>query len=73
MLVCGIGPYEYNRIYACETSKEIYDRLKTTHEGITHVKESKVYMLEPQYENFSMKEGVTIHETYTYLLPSQKK
>jgi len=31
LLVCGIGPYEYNKILACETAKEIWDCLKTAH------------------------------------------
>ncbi|XP_049366103.1 uncharacterized protein LOC125830957 [Solanum verrucosum] len=49
--VCGIGPNEYNKISACKTTKEIWDCLKTNHEGTTQVKESK--------------EGETIHEMNT--------
>ncbi|XP_049406067.1 uncharacterized protein LOC125869654 [Solanum stenotomum] len=62
ILVCGIGSDEYNKISACETTKEIWDCLKTSHEGTTQVKESKVYMFTTQYENFCIKEGETIHE-----------
>ncbi|XP_069145402.1 uncharacterized protein [Solanum lycopersicum] len=45
LLVCGIGPDEYNRVSACESGKEIWDCLKTTHEGTKQVKESKIDML----------------------------
>ncbi|WMV08215.1 hypothetical protein MTR67_001600 [Solanum verrucosum] len=65
LLVCGIGLDEYNRISACETAKEIWDCLKTTHEETIQVNESKVDMLRTQYENFYMREGETIHETNT--------
>ncbi|XP_070040733.1 uncharacterized protein [Nicotiana tomentosiformis] len=40
ILVCGIGPDEYNRISACQFAKEIWEALQTTHEGTTQ--ESKV-------------------------------
>ena len=33
LLVCGIGPDEYNRVSACESAKEIWDCLLTAHEG----------------------------------------
>ncbi|XP_049372851.1 uncharacterized protein LOC125837822 [Solanum verrucosum] len=65
LLVCGIGADEYNYIYACESAKEIWDCLRTAHEGTEQVKESKVDMLTTKYENFTMKERETIHEMYT--------
>ncbi|XP_015159851.1 uncharacterized protein [Solanum tuberosum] len=65
LLVCRIGPDEYNRSSACETTKEIWDCLKTTHKGMTQVNESKVHMVTTQYENFCTKEGETIHEMNT--------
>lgn len=45
LLVCGMGPDEYNRISTCENAKEIWDCLQTTHEETSQVKESKVDML----------------------------
>ncbi|XP_075080257.1 uncharacterized protein LOC142165784 [Nicotiana tabacum] len=45
ILVCGIGPEEYNRISICDTTKEIWKALQTTHEGTTQVKQSKIDML----------------------------
>ncbi|XP_069148277.1 uncharacterized protein [Solanum lycopersicum] len=65
LLVCGIGPDEYSRVSACESAKEIWDCLKTTHEGTEQVKESKIDMLTSRYENFKMKEGEKIHDMFT--------
>ncbi|XP_069152711.1 uncharacterized protein [Solanum lycopersicum] len=65
LLVCGIGPDEYNRVSACESAKEIWDCLKTAHEGTKQFKESKIDMLTSRYENFKMKEGETIHDMFT--------
>ena len=67
LLVCGIGPDEFNRVSACESGKEIWDCLKKAHEGTEQVKESKIDMLTSLYENFKMKEGETIHEMFTKL------
>ncbi|XP_069151990.1 intracellular protein transport protein USO1-like [Solanum lycopersicum] len=67
LLVCGIGPDEYNRVSACESAKEIWDCLKTAHEGTEQVKESKIDMITSRHENFKMKEGKTIHDMFTKL------
>ncbi|XP_019233150.1 PREDICTED: uncharacterized protein LOC109213778 [Nicotiana attenuata] len=45
ILVCGIGPDEYNMISACQSAKEIWEALQTAHERITQVKQSKIDML----------------------------
>ncbi|XP_070018189.1 uncharacterized protein [Nicotiana sylvestris] len=41
ILVCGMGPKEYNRISTCDTAKEIWEALQTTHKGTTQVKQSE--------------------------------
>lgn len=56
ILICGIGPDEYNRISPCTTAKEIWDTLQTAHEGISQVKKSKIDVLNRKYELFRMKE-----------------
>ncbi|XP_070048927.1 uncharacterized protein [Nicotiana tomentosiformis] len=38
ILVCGIGPDEYNRISASKSAKEIWEALQIAHEGTTQVK-----------------------------------
>ncbi|XP_070005425.1 golgin IMH1-like [Nicotiana sylvestris] len=35
ILMCGIGPDEYNRVSACDTATEIWEALQTAHEGTT--------------------------------------
>ncbi|XP_075087573.1 uncharacterized protein LOC142169589 [Nicotiana tabacum] len=71
ILVCGIGPDEYNRISACQSAKEIWEALQTAHEGITQVKQSKIGMLTTEYELFRMKGDESIqdmHTRFTYII-----
>ncbi|XP_070047919.1 uncharacterized protein [Nicotiana tomentosiformis] len=65
-LVYGLGPDEYSRIQSCTTTKEIWDTLQVAHEGTPQVKRSRGALLYSQYENFTMKEGETIQEIYTW-------
>ncbi|XP_070009892.1 uncharacterized protein [Nicotiana sylvestris] len=65
ILMCGIGPDEYNRVSVCDTAKEIYEDLQTAHEGTTHVKQSKIDMLTIEYELFRMKDDESIQDMHT--------
>ncbi|XP_070042946.1 uncharacterized protein [Nicotiana tomentosiformis] len=65
ILVCGIGPDEYNRISGCQSAKEIWEALQTTHEGTTQVKQSKIDMLTTEYELFRMKDDEFIQDMHT--------
>ncbi|XP_070004499.1 spindle pole body component 110-like [Nicotiana sylvestris] len=65
ILVCGIEPDEYNRIFACDTSKEIWEALQTAHEGTTQVKQSMIDMLTTEYELFRMKDDESIQDMHT--------
>lgn len=38
ILVCGLGPAEYNRVSTCTTAKKIRNSLIKSHEGTTQVK-----------------------------------
>ena len=58
---------EYNRISQCKTAKEIWRILEITHEGTTQVKDSKVRILENDYEMFKMKPNESIVEMFTRL------
>ncbi|XP_070002932.1 intracellular protein transport protein USO1-like [Nicotiana sylvestris] len=51
ILVCGIGPDEYNRVSACDTAKEIW--------------ESKIDMLTTEYELFRMNDDESIQDMHT--------
>ncbi|XP_075107097.1 uncharacterized protein LOC142180075 [Nicotiana tabacum] len=42
ILICGLGPDEYNRISMCSNMKQIWDALQTAHEGTNQVKRSRI-------------------------------
>ncbi|XP_070015974.1 uncharacterized protein [Nicotiana sylvestris] len=65
ILMCGIGPDEYNRVSAFDTAKEIWEALQTAHEGTTQVKQSKIDMLTTEYELFRMKDDESIQDMHT--------
>ena len=59
-LHCALNPLNFNRILTYKTVKEIWDKLKVTHEGTTQVKESKIALLSNQFEMFKMLENESI-------------
>ena len=59
-LHCDLNPTEFNQISTCKTAKEIWDKLKVTHEGTFKVKESKIALLLNQYEMFKMQANESI-------------
>ncbi|XP_009796753.1 uncharacterized protein LOC142182304 [Nicotiana tabacum] len=65
ILVCGIGPDEYNRISACQLAKEIWEPLQIAQKGTTQVKQSKIHMLTTEYELFRMKDNESIQDMHT--------
>ncbi|XP_070057818.1 uncharacterized protein [Nicotiana tomentosiformis] len=65
ILVCGIGPDKYNRISACQSTKEIWEALQIAHEGTIQVKQSKIDMLTTEYELFRMKDDESIQDMHT--------
>ena len=62
MLQCALDAMEFNITFGCETAKEIWDMLETTHERTNQVKESKINRLIHQYELFKMKLEESIGE-----------
>ncbi|XP_075095088.1 uncharacterized protein LOC142173404 [Nicotiana tabacum] len=65
ILICGLGPDEYNKISACSNANEIWDTLQTAHEGTNQVKRLRNELLLRNYELFSIKESEPIHEMMT--------
>ena len=65
ILCCGLDANEYNRICACESAKEIWDKLVVTYEGTSQVRETKINLLVHQYELFKMQPNETIKEMFT--------
>ena len=55
---------EYDRVQECKNVKEIWDTLKIHHEGISHVKETRINIGVRKFELFEMKETETIDEMY---------
>ena len=62
---CATDRNEYNRIYQCKSTKEIWRLLEITHKGTNQVKESKINLLVYSYELFLMKENENIVEMIT--------
>jgi len=65
ILYCGLDANEYDRICACESAKEIWDKLVVTYEGTSQVRETKINMSVHQYELFRMQPEETVKEMFT--------
>ncbi|XP_068644742.1 uncharacterized protein [Aristolochia californica] len=57
-----LEPNEFNRVPTCKIFKEIWEKLKVTHEGITRVKDSGISLLLAQEDEFKMKLRESIAE-----------
>lgn len=64
LLIWGLSVKECNRVSACKSAKEIWDKLQVTYEGTNQVKHSKIDLLNQKYELFIMKKEETIYEIY---------
>jgi len=66
ILYCGLDANEYNHIYACESTKDIWDKLVMTYEGTSQIRETKINMFIHQYELLNMQPNGTIKEMFTH-------
>ncbi|GKA94180.1 hypothetical protein Tco_0816166 [Tanacetum coccineum] len=55
---------EYERIFMCNTAKEIWKTLLITHQGNNQVKDNKIDLLVQQYEQFIISEDETIDSAF---------
>ncbi|GJT06768.1 retrovirus-related pol polyprotein from transposon TNT 1-94 [Tanacetum coccineum] len=55
---------EYERIFMCNTAKEIWKTLLITHQGNSQVKDNKIDLLVQQYEQFVISEDESINSTF---------
>ncbi|GJV76966.1 zf-CCHC domain-containing protein [Tanacetum coccineum] len=55
---------EYERIFMCQTAKEIWDTLLITHQGNNQVKANKIDLLVQQYEQFMIPEEESIDNVF---------
>ena len=65
LLYFGLGPDEYTRVSIYETAKEIWETLRTAHEGTNQVKQSRIELLIQKYEIFEMSDKESIMEMFT--------
>ncbi|GAV86706.1 UBN2 domain-containing protein, partial [Cephalotus follicularis] len=66
VLFCAVGPNEFNRIFSCDSAKEMWDLLEVTYEGTNQVKESKISILVHEYEFFVMHDNESISDMFTH-------
>ncbi|GJY29609.1 hypothetical protein Tco_0405376 [Tanacetum coccineum] len=55
---------EYERIFMCNTAKEIWKTLLITHQGNSQVKDNKIDLLVQQYEQFVISEDESIDSSF---------
>ncbi|GJT40443.1 retrovirus-related pol polyprotein from transposon TNT 1-94, partial [Tanacetum coccineum] len=55
---------EYERIFMCNTTKEIWKTLLITHQGNSQVKDNKINLLVQQYEQFVISEDESIDSAF---------
>ncbi|GKB35374.1 hypothetical protein Tco_0880316 [Tanacetum coccineum] len=55
---------EYERIFMCQTAKEIWDTLLITHQGNNQVKANKIDLLVQQYEQFTIPKEESIDNAF---------
>ncbi|GJY29224.1 retrovirus-related pol polyprotein from transposon TNT 1-94 [Tanacetum coccineum] len=55
---------EYERIFMCNTEKEIWKTLLITHQGNSQVKDNKIDLLVQQYEQFVISEDESIDNAF---------
>ncbi|KAL4302612.1 hypothetical protein GQ457_10G006140 [Hibiscus cannabinus] len=54
ILFWALGPDVYAKVFSCESAKKVWDRIEVIHEGTNDVKETKIGLLNLEYENFKM-------------------
>ncbi|GKB02507.1 hypothetical protein Tco_0830596, partial [Tanacetum coccineum] len=56
---------EYERVFMCKTTKEVWHTLIITHQGNSQVKNCKIDLLTQEYEKFSISNKETIDSGFT--------
>ncbi|GJT31185.1 hypothetical protein Tco_0911460 [Tanacetum coccineum] len=65
MVIYNVLPRkEYERIFMCNTTKEIWKTLLITHQGNSQVKDNKIDLLIQQYEQFVISEDKSIDSAF---------
>ncbi|GJR70116.1 hypothetical protein Tco_0016181 [Tanacetum coccineum] len=64
MIYNALPRKEYERIFMCKTTKEIWDTLLITHQGNSQVKDKKIDLLVQQYEQFTIPKEESIDNAF---------
>ena len=64
----GVDKNIFRLVNNCEVAKDAWNILKTTHEGTSRVKMSRLQLLTTKFENLRMKEDENIHEFHMSIL-----
>ncbi|MQL78381.1 hypothetical protein Taro_010811 [Colocasia esculenta] len=65
ILCCALNKKEFNRISACKSAMEMWEKLRITYEGTYKVKETRIDILVAQYERFQMQQGESITQMHS--------
>ncbi|MQL78174.1 hypothetical protein Taro_010591 [Colocasia esculenta] len=57
IMCCALSKKEFNRVSACKSAMEMWEKLRITYEGTDKVKETRIDILVTQYERFQMQSG----------------
>ncbi|MQM15214.1 hypothetical protein Taro_048156 [Colocasia esculenta] len=60
ILYCALRKKEFNRVSACKSTMEMWEKLRITYDGTDKVKEIRIDILVTQYERFQMQSGESI-------------
>jgi hypothetical protein len=66
-IVNGVTSYIFTKIMHCESSKEMWEKLKTIYEGDAKVKEAKLQVLIEKFEQLKMNEDENIATYYLHI------
>ena len=65
VLYCSLDENEFSRITMCKTTYDIWKMLQVTHEGTSKVKQTKISILNNQFQSFKMKPNESIIDMYS--------
>ena len=68
VLFNGVGKNMFRMIKQCTIAKDAWEILKTSHEGTSKVKISRLQLLTTKFENLKMKEDENIQDYYMNVL-----
>ncbi|MQL77988.1 hypothetical protein Taro_010407 [Colocasia esculenta] len=66
ILCCALSKKEFNRVSACKSVMEMWEKLRITYKGIDKVKETRIDILVTQYERFQMQLGESITQMFSW-------